>query len=100
MLDRIRNKVLLAMSFAGSLVLGLVIHESTAWAFNCGAGAFCTCGSWDLGPNGAPILPEHQWEADCDDLAAYCHDQNNNPNLECTYSGGALGGSCRCIAVP
>jgi len=98
MLDRTRNKILLAVTLTSSFILGLVIQESTAWAYTC-AGAVCQCGSWDQGPTGGPKLPDTQWEADCTALAAYCNDQNNSPNLDCSYSGGLWGGSCTCRAV-
>lgn len=97
MLDRIQSKVLLAITFTGSLVLGLVSHESTASAYS-GGGAFWVCGSWDTWPTGGTKLPDTQWESDCDDLATYCSSLNSSTQ-QCTYGGGAWGGSCRCIGI-
>lgn len=90
---------MLLVTFVGALGMGLVIQESTAWAFTCdGNGNNCVCGSWDTYPTGGYKLGSSLWAADCAELAAYCQSQDASPYMACFMSGGSNGGSCTCRA--
>lgn len=94
MRNRVVKKILVSLGFLSAFAFGIGFGETEAMAWHEN-GPNYFCGSSDIDPStGVPYdWGGSTWFEDCQALSLVC----DRLGPDCSYNGGAFGGSCICV---